>query len=259
MSEITLVGNGFVGKNLHELFQDSIVDVYDSKNIGRISDKKHQVLFCAAPGAKKWLANQDPQKDETSCQLLISNVLKTKTEKIVLFSTVDIYPVGKIIENEEDVTCSCEPYGAHRRLIEMAVQEHFNNYHIIRLPALFGKYLQKNYIFDLLNNNNLRAVKLRSSFQWLYIKRIKFFIDFVINNQVKLLNLTTQPLDTEELVTKFFLNKRELLNNKEDGSSYCVKSKYFKEFALNKSDVLSDLEDYIDEYRYNNSRNGSTT
>jgi hypothetical protein len=42
-------------------------------------------------------------------------------------------------------------YGSNRFYLEKLVSNTFNNYHIIRLPALFGENLKKNFIFDIFN------------------------------------------------------------------------------------------------------------
>jgi hypothetical protein len=42
-------------------------------------------------------------------------------------------------------------YGRHRRLLEIFCETQFDNCLVVRLPALFGRGLRKNFMFDLMN------------------------------------------------------------------------------------------------------------
>jgi hypothetical protein len=70
----------------------------------------------------------------------------------VLISTIDVFknPVG----TDEDIpltTDGLHAYGINRLAFEQMAAEIVRNCHIVRLPALFGRNIKKNFIFDLIN------------------------------------------------------------------------------------------------------------
>ena len=42
-------------------------------------------------------------------------------------------------------------YGKNRFLLEKWVEQNVKDYHIVRLPAIYGNNLKKNYIYDLIS------------------------------------------------------------------------------------------------------------
>ena len=92
MPDTALIGyTGFVGSNL--LRQMSFKDLYHSKNIEELGGKSYDLLVCAGAPAEKWKANQDPGKDLENIRRLMDCLGRAKARKIILISTVDVYPV----------------------------------------------------------------------------------------------------------------------------------------------------------------------
>lgn len=141
---------GFVGSNLCE--QTSFDAMYNSKNIKDSYEKTFGLVIYAGVRAEKYLANQQPDHDRKYIEDAIENIKKTKVEKFVLISTIDVYPkpmgVDEKIQTDEELL---HPYGLHRRMLEKWVEEYVPNSLIVRLPALYGKNLKKNFIFDMTN------------------------------------------------------------------------------------------------------------
>ena len=146
-----LIGyTGFVGSNLDN--QIKFDEKYNSKNIYQIKEKEFNIVYCAGVSAVKWFANQNPQKDIAGINSLIENLKTIKTKTFVLISTIDIYPsFGDIDEDTMPDISKQDTYGKNRYYLENWVKNNFENYLIVRLPALFGKGLKKNFIYDLLN------------------------------------------------------------------------------------------------------------
>ena len=137
---------GFVGSNLDN--QIKFDEKYNSKNIDEIRGKEFDIVYCAGVSAVKWFANQNPEKDIAGINSLIENLKTIKTRIFVLISTIDIYPEFENINEDTLPNISKQDaYGKNRYYLENWVKNNFENYLIVRLPALFGKGLKKNFIY----------------------------------------------------------------------------------------------------------------
>ncbi|TEB16171.1 NAD dependent epimerase/dehydratase family protein [Pelotomaculum sp. FP] len=146
-----LIGyTGFVGSNLCQ--QTPFDAFYNSKNIQDSYGKSFDLVVYAGVPAEKYLANHQPEKDRKYIDNAIRNIKKIKAKKFILISTIDVYKrsqgVDETTEIEED---GQHPYGLHRRLLEKWVEEFMLDSLIIRLPALYGSKMKKNFIFDMIN------------------------------------------------------------------------------------------------------------
>ena len=244
MQKITLVGNGFVGKNVSEKFKSKIFSSYTSSNIHDSLSLSHDLVVSAAPSAKKWLANKNPEQDFASCKNLVENVLEMQKEWLFHFSTIDVYAFPGNSPDEDCQDFSSTPYGKNRRWVE----EQFlssGKCTIVRLPAVFGPHLSKNYLFDLMNDNNISSIKANSEFQWLHIKRS---FDLIENckSLPQIINLAIPPVNTFQLIRNFFPQKLQLVDTQSEGSRYCFVTKHSpKGFIMSEEEMLKDLKDFV--------------
>ena len=145
-----LVGyTGFVGSNLNE--QIKFDGLFNSKNITEAYGLQPDILYYAGVPAQKFIANSNPEADEEVIQNAIHNIEMINPKKIVLISTIDIYENPVDINEKDEVVVSKEAYGKNRYYLEEWVRDHFTDYLIVRLPALYGNNLKKNFIYDLVN------------------------------------------------------------------------------------------------------------
>jgi sugar phosphate isomerase/epimerase len=242
--------SGFVGSNLLQFYKFDYF--YNSKNF---SDAKNmefdELFFCGVP-AVKWYANKFPEEDQNVIEQL-KNILRTiKTKKIILISTIDVYEYTNADLNE-DYDCDIfnnHTYGTNRYLFENFVKKQFDNFHIIRLPALFGKGLKKNIIYDLINCNQIENISKDTCFQWYDLNWLKNDIDLIIKNNISTCNLFTEPLSSLEIIKLFdypieeFKNKSKMIYN--------LKSKYselfdssVKGYVRDKDSVLHNLRLFL--------------
>jgi len=143
-------GTGFVGQSLRR--QREFAASFNSSNVGEISGQAFDVLVCAAAPATMWAANKDPDGDAANLDALFKSLRTAKFQKLVLISTVAVYDdtsagYTEIVERYEQ----SKAYGRHRRELERRVLDSFSDVLVLRLPALFGAGLKKNFIFDLIN------------------------------------------------------------------------------------------------------------
>ncbi|NQX66701.1 NAD(P)-dependent oxidoreductase [Paenibacillus alba] len=199
-----LIGyTGFVGSSL--IKQTNFDYCYNTKNIEEIRGGKFSTVICAGAPALKWKANQEPEEDLANIQMLISHLSHIEAEEFVLISTVDVYknPLGVNEDTPIDLD-ELEAYGKHRFYLEQFISNKFANYSIIRLPGLMGVGLRKNIIYDLMNNNCLHLTHKSSVFQFYDMSQLWQNILTVRNNNVKLINFSTEPIAVHEIAQSCF-------------------------------------------------------
>lgn len=248
-----LIGHtGFVGGHL--LHQWHFDDCYNSANIDTIDGKDYDLVVCAGVPAAKWIANKEPVKDRENIQQLSQHLQTIKTDKFVLVSTVDVYPVPVGVDESSpiDIT-TCEPYGKHRLELEHIVADRFDAC-IVRLPGLFGRGLKKNVIYDFLHDNNVDLINPKGVFQFYSLEHLTHDISVALQNHLKLINITSEPLTVEE-VAQVCLGHEFVNDFNQPAARYDYLSRYAHLFGgqngylYSKKQVLADLQTYVSEER----------
>lgn len=146
-----LIGHtGFVGGAL--LRQTAFAACYNSANIAAIAGQAFGTVVCAAAPGSMIEANRAPDRDASLIEALIAQLATVKAERFVLISSIAV--LADFASGDDESTRAFQQelaYGRHRRALEAFVENHFPASLIIRLPALFGEGLRKNFLFDLLN------------------------------------------------------------------------------------------------------------
>ena len=148
-----LVGHtGFVGSNL--VAQTKFDACFNSSNIADAYGLKPDLLIYAGVRSEMFTANHEPQKDLERIEEAASNIMKIAPAKVVLISTVAVYakPFGLNV-NESSPAIGNEKvsaYGENRFYLEQRVRESFKEYLIVRLPAIYGINIKKNFIYDMI-------------------------------------------------------------------------------------------------------------
>jgi nucleoside-diphosphate-sugar epimerase len=213
MNTLIIGHRGFVGGNLANLLPGATG--VGRADIGSIAGNSFADIYCAAPQAKKWWANQNPDQDRQEVDDLIAGCRRISCRnKFILFSTVDVYdpPSGN---TELDLPqAEAHPYGANRFYLEKCITEHFGSKaKVIRLPALVGQGLKKNVIYDLIYDNNVEQINANSAFQWFnlaFLGDILKMTDQLENS--RLINVASEPLPTVDLVRACFPHHLDRLN-----------------------------------------------
>ncbi len=150
---VSLVGyTGFVGSNILASAGSRIEGLYNSSNIEEAYGTNPDILIYAGLRAEKYLANNDPDKDMELIIQAEHNIESIAPKRLVLISTVDVLKdtEGKD-ENSEIITEGLHPYGYDRYVLEQWTGDRYQDALIIRLPALFGINIKKNFIYDYIN------------------------------------------------------------------------------------------------------------
>jgi sugar phosphate isomerase/epimerase len=228
-----LIGySGFIGSSL--LLENDFDYMYNSTNIQNIKNNTYNTIICCGASAKKWWANQNGIEDKKNIDILINNLetIKDKCKKFILVSTIDVY---------HDFN---HPYGCNRHYLEDYVKVTFKDYHIIRLPALFGYGLKKNMLYDLLKNK-IDKINLKSKFQWYYIHDLSKDIIHIIKNNISDINLFSEPVFTQDIfdiVSKYKdLSHITIDNTNPISYDYKIDDRYWQ----SRDTILSKMSIYI--------------
>ena len=145
----------------------SFDDRFHSTDIEKISGRSYRLLVCAGAPAAKWRANQDPDTDLANLQRLMNCLATVTATRVLLVSTINVYstPVGTDEAAPVEAVRN-HAYGRHRYLLETFVRDRFANAQVIRLPALFGPGLRKNFVHDLLHDEHFELTHRDSVFQF---------------------------------------------------------------------------------------------
>lgn len=248
-----LIGHtGFVGSNLQ--LQYDFTDFYNSRNFQKMQGQEYNLVVCAGVSAVKWMANKEPESDLANIKALEDVLATISAKQFILISTIDVYPVT--LSKDEDFDCGSiknHAYGTHRLHFEDFCDTHFSNCTIVRLPGLFGKGIKKNVIFDFLNDNCLEMINTKSSFQYYFLKYLWQDIQKSLKSNIKLINLFTEPVSSNEIFTTFFSSKAIGQEAVPEGH-YDLYSKHASlwentgNYIYTKSEVLQQLSEFIEEY-----------
>lgn len=225
MNTLIIGHRGFVGSNLSRQLPGATG--VGRQEINALAGHTFGDVYCAAPQAKKWWANQNPAKDKLEVDTLIGACKRIVcTGSFILFSTVDVYDPPIAVDELCQPTDKSHPYGRHRFMLEQRIQELFGaRAHIIRLPALVGQGLKKNIIYDLLNKNNADQVNPNSTFQWFNLDQVPDIIDRVKSlGDSKILNVVSEPLATRLILDEWFADIKGRLNWDASPISYDVRT-----------------------------------
>lgn len=248
-----LVGyTGFVGTNLSHSYKFD--KLYNSKNIEEAFGTNPDLLVYSGVRAEMFLANKFPEQDRAIIDNAIKNIIKINPKFVVLISTISVYDQWVEIDETNDIkTERLLPYGVNRLYLEQWVEQNFSNHLILRLPALYGLNIKKNFIYDLIQFipamlNNKKYVELsaidsiisayyklqdngfykckeinsdekrilqehfsmlgfsalnftdsRAVFQFYNLSYLWTHIQIAMENNIKLLNLVTEPIAVAEL------------------------------------------------------------
>lgn len=209
-----LIGHtGFVGGNLVRAGRYEAL--FNSSNSETMRGGHFKEVVCAGISAVKWKANKEPETDRAAIHILIENLKHVTADRFVLLSTIDVYqpPVG--VTERDPAASEGAPYGVHRAAFERFIAKTFTNHLIIRLPALYGRGLKKNAIFDLRYDNMVDAIDPRGSFQWYDVRRLECDIAAITDANLTLVNIAPEPVTIATIAERFFPGKlREADPNK---------------------------------------------
>lgn len=140
-------GTGFVGGNLAR--QRPFARSYSSRTIDKIAGEHFDTLICAGAPAVMWAANADPEGDRDRLKTLSDHIATSQFDRLILISTIAVLDdLAAGFTEGDDRYEAVQAYGRNRRELEQRLID-THGAMVLRLPALFGQGLRKNYLYDL--------------------------------------------------------------------------------------------------------------
>lgn len=146
--ELLVGSTGFVGGNLRA--KHTFAAVCHSSDIAAQYGTRPDLCVYAGVPAAMFLANADPEADMEVMRTARENLRKIAPKSLVLISSIAVFADSRgRCEDDAPDTDGLPAYGRNRLQLEQWVREDFNDALIVRLPALYGAGLKKNFLFDL--------------------------------------------------------------------------------------------------------------
>jgi hypothetical protein len=250
-----LIGNtGTIGKTLKEGLKFDYE--FNSKNIHEllnldIDPTTTDLYLCCLP-ATKWLINQNPQLDLNNIMSILNILTKKEYNNIILYSTIDVYN-GVPLESDESypLQISIPNYGSNRFLFEELISNtvKYKKLLILRLPALFGKHIKKNILFDLLNDNEIHKINYNSQYQWYNLDNLIRDTNLYLNKNSTVNNLFPEPICTSKILEIFGINKTQVDTNSKEIIYNYKTNEHLNGYINSKEEILKKIEKFIFNYK----------
>lgn len=158
-----LVGyTGFVGSNLAH--SHKFTGLFNSANIHEAYGQHPDILVYAGVRSEMFIANARPLEDKAVIETAKSNISRIAPKRIILISTVAVYPEPYSKDEDSEINGSLlKAYGANRLDLERWTEDNFPAHSIIRLPAVYGLNMRKNFLYDYIHV--IPAMLTESKFQ----------------------------------------------------------------------------------------------
>lgn len=146
-----LVGyTGFVGSNLAASYD--FTNVYNSKDILNAYGTEPELLVYSGLPSAMFKANTAPEADFADILQAIENINAIRPQRIVLISSVAVYDRTFDVDETHHIDeTALLPYGKNRLHLERWVADNYESSLTVRLPALYGINLKKNFIYDYIH------------------------------------------------------------------------------------------------------------
>jgi hypothetical protein len=206
---------------------------YNSSNIEQIEHGDFDTIYCAAPSGNRLRANQDPDWDTENTQRLARSLRTVTTNRFVLISSVDAVYAPESV------------YGGNRLALEHFAQTQFELCHVIRLCTLIHPSISKNLLYDIRHRQYLDHINGAMVRQYYPLSRLCADIGRVIRHDVRTVNLVSEPVPDQEIITQFC---PDIVTTHTPVRPYDLRSvEPFGEYVLSKSKVFDHITEYMND------------
>lgn len=191
-----------MGSNLRQ--SHAFDGLYNTSNIHELRGASYDLVVSSANRADSFRINAHGDDDRAEIEELIATIRSASIRKLVLISTVCVYPEGG--EPNESTPLSPEnltPYGQNRLFQEQALQESFDTL-TVRLPQLYGDNLKKGVVYDLANDYRVEYINPEGIFQHYDVRHLWADIEVALEAGLSELNIATAPIRNDVLAQEVF-------------------------------------------------------
>ena len=237
-----LIGHtGFVGSNFASAY--AFDDVYNTSNIDEIAGQEYDLVVSAAARADSHRINNHGHEDRTEIDAYVDLLSKVRIGKLVLASTVCIYPGDTSPDEatpltEDDLT----PYGANRLHMERRLGELFDLLPV-RLPQLYGRGIKKGIVYDLMNDYRVEFIRPEARFQYYDLRRLWSDVRVALDAGVRALNIATPAVSSETIAREVF--DRDISGHTFDTPENPFSRMYTRDMRTQHSGLYAGPEGYL--------------
>lgn len=197
-----LIGHtGFVGSNLAS--RHPFDAVYNTANIHEIEGETFDLVVTAGNRADSHRINREGDADRAEVDALADRLSRVQTTKLVLVSTVCVYPGGTgPTESTPTSETGLTPYGANRLHQERRLTAEHDTL-VVRLPQLYGDGLKKGIVYDLANDYRVEFIRPEAEFQYYDVRRLWGDIGIALDAGLDALNVATPALRNDVVAAAF--------------------------------------------------------
>jgi hypothetical protein len=136
-------------------------------------------------------------------------------------------------------------------MLEDAIKAEIEDHHIIRLCSLIDKTIVKNPLYDLKHKKFIEKIQKNAQLQWYALNNLHKDINLCIEHKIREITLTSEPVNTSEIIAEFFPEFLAVVKDVETPQIYDIKTEHHSIFgqtvpyAYNKLQVFKYIEDYL--------------
>ena len=187
--KIALIGGGgLLGQQLKGIFPHATLIERGESDLN-VLGLNYDLCFICAPSALKWYANKNPKNDLNEVKSLINLITSLKSRRFILFSTIDAIKNSTL----SDKKVTKNHYGLHRKLVEDFVLQHESG-SVVRLGALLGGFVEKNFLVDIKEQNLSYLPNPNSQFQFSNLFEFRELAEMICETEFKSLNYFSAPI-----------------------------------------------------------------
>ncbi|MBQ4430152.1 MAG: hypothetical protein II877_01515, partial [Synergistaceae bacterium] len=150
MNDFLVGSTGFVGSNLAA--SHKFTASFSSRSISEAFGLRPDILVYAGVRSEMFTANRYPDDDRKHILGAMENISRINPVSLVLISTISVYPDSRGADEDTEIIPELlTPYGRNRRELEEWAEGNISRCLIVRLPALFGINLKKNFLYDFIH------------------------------------------------------------------------------------------------------------